>query len=188
MKRLLLILLLSALMSAVPIQAFADEPIALLKEAIDLLEAGDYTEGREVVAIALDQIDHYLLDSTAAVFPLKIGLFTRGEVTSQKTMGIELTECTYRNEQGQEVQVQLMGGGGGVFGNIADFGANMQGGRKVRIAGRSGSSMENNGETTITLKLKNGKSLVFTSRDLDSDSVTGIVEKFPVDEVDKSGS
>jgi hypothetical protein len=188
MKRPFLIFILSALMIAAPMQALADETIDLLKEAITLLEAGDFTEGREVVAIALDQIDHHLLDATAEAFPLKIGLFTRGEVQSQNTMGIELTECTYRNEQGQEVEVQLMGGGGGVFGNIAALGMNAAGGRKIRIAGRSGSSIEDSGETTITLKLKNGKSLLFKSRDLDLEGVTGVAEGFPVDEVDKPGS
>lgn len=185
MNRLILILLLSILTIAAPIQALADEPIKLLQEAIELLKANDYTEAREVIVIALDQVDHHLLDSTAAVFPLKIGLFTRGEVNSQKTMGIEITECTYSNEKGQEFQVQLMGGGGGIFGSIADFGANAPGGRKIRIAGRTGSAMEDNGETTVALKLKNGKKLMFTSRDLNREELTGNVEKFPVAEVDK---
>jgi len=188
MKHLPAVAILAVLMMAAPNQALADEPIQLLKEAIGLLEANDYTEAREVVAIALDQIDHHLLDSTAAVFPMKIGAFTRGEVSTQKAMGIEMTECTYSDDQGQEVQVQLMGGGGGVLGSIAEFGANMQGGRKVRIAGRSGSSMEDDGEATITLKLKNGKSLIFTSQDLDIDAVTGVAEQFPVAEVDEAGS
>ncbi len=188
MKRLLMIVTCISFLIAAPTQAMADETIKLLKEAIELLEAGDYSEGREVVAIALDQIDHHLLDSTAAEFPTKIGVFTRGEVSSQKTMGIEITECTYRNDAGQEFKVQLMGGGGGLFGQIADLGANMGGGRKVRIAGRSGSAVEDNGETTITLKLKNGKSLIFSARDLDRDALTGAAEKFPVAEVDKPGS
>ncbi len=188
MKRLFMIFMLSVLMTAAPMQAFADETIELLKEAITLLEEGDFIEGREVVAIALDQIDHHLLDATAEAFPLKIGLFTRGDVNSQKTMGIEITECTYRDEKGREVEVQLMGGGGGVFGNIAALGMNAPGGRKIRVAGRTGSSVEDNGETTFTLKLKNGKSLLFKSRDLDREGMTGFAGEFPVKEVDQPGS
>jgi len=119
---------------------------------------------------------------------LKIGLFTRGDVNIQKSMGIEITECTYRDEEGREVEVQLMGGGGGVFGNMAALGMNSQGGRKIRIAGRTGSSVEDNGETTTTLKLKNGKSLQFKSRDLDREGVNGFAGDFPVKEVDQPGS
>lgn len=185
MKHFLLILLLSALTVGAPIQSLADETTDLLNEAIDLLRAGDNAEAREVVAIALDQIDHLLMDATAAVFPMKIGMFTRGEVQSQKAMGIDITECTYTDEKGQEFDVQLMGGGGGIFGNIADMGATMGGGRKERIAGRTGSSTENDGETTISLKLKNGKNLMFTSYDLNREDLKKAVVSFPVDEIDK---
>lgn len=187
MKHLILFILLSSLMIAVPMQALADETIDLLKEAITLLEGGEFNEAREVVAIALDQIDHHLLDVTEEAFPLKIGLFTRGDVQSQKTMGIEITECTYRSEKGEKVEVQLMGGDGGLFGNIAAMGMNAPGGRKIRIAGCSGSSIEDNGETTILLKLKNGKSLQFKTGDLDRDGTTGFAEEFPVKAVDTAG-
>ncbi len=183
MKRIQMYLWLIVLLIAAPGQARADDPVKLLKEAIELLEADNYPEGREVVAIALDQIDHHMLDTTAAIFPEKIGEFTRGEVTSQKTMGIEMTKCTYINAQGQKVEIQLLGGGGGLFGGMADI-AGMGGGRKVRINGRSGSAVESNGETTITLKLKNKKSLMFKS-DLSREEVTAVAEKFPVAKVDQ---
>lgn len=188
MKRLLIFSLLVTLTMATPLLSQADDTVDLLKEAIGLVQAGNYTEAREVVAIALDQIDHQLLDTTAALFPQSIGGFTRDDVGTQKAMGIEITEATYRSNTGDEIKVQLMGGGGGVLGNIADLGASFGGGRKVRIQGRSGTAMDDGGENSIMLKLKSGKSLSFTSSGLEIEAVTSFAEAFPVKEVDESGS
>lgn len=48
--------------------------------------------------------------------------------------------------------------------------------------------MDSEGEVTLSLKLKNGKSLIFTSSMIDSDGMNSFAEKFPVVEVDESGS
>ena len=103
-------------------------------------------------------------------------------------MGMDLTECTYRDGKDNEVEVQLMGGADGMFGGLAALGASFGGGQKVRIQGRSGSLMDSEGEVTLSLKLKNGKSLIFTSNMIDSDGVNSFAEKFPVVEVDESGA
>ena len=188
MKSFLSLCLVSALVFTLAPQARAENTSQLLEEAIGLLKQENYTEAREVIAIALDQVDHHLLDTTAAVFPETIGGFTRGEVNTQKTMGMDLTECTYQDGKGNEVEVQLMGGADGMFGGLAALGASFGGGQKVRIQGRSGSLMDSEGEVTLTLKLKNGKSLIFTSNMIDGDGVSSFAEKFPVVEVDESGS
>ena len=70
------------------------------------------------------------------------------------------------------------------FTEVREVGANAPGGRKVRISGRTGSSVEDNGETTLNLSLKNGKTLIFTSRDLAREGVTDFAEEFPIAEVD----
>ncbi len=187
MKRSMVCMVLSLVITVGVPSVKADSTQDLLEEAISLLNEGNTAEAREVLAIALDQIDHDLLDSTAALFPESVGAYTRGEVDTQKAMGMDITECTYRSEEGNEVEVQLMGGGGGMLGSLADLGASFGGGRKVRIQGRSGTAMEDDGETTLMLKLKSGKSLSFTSRSLDRDAVTTFAEAFPVKEIDESG-
>jgi hypothetical protein len=187
MRRFVTLCFLCSLVLATPLRVHAESTIDLLKEAIGLLEKENYAEAREVVAIALDQIDHQMLDATAALIPEKIGEFTRGDVETNKAMGMDLTECTYDDGKGHTVQVQLMGGSGGMLGNIANLGASFGGGRKVRVQGRSGMSMEDNGEVTITLKLKNGKSLIFRSDNLDGKAVNGFAEAFPIATVDESG-
>ena len=188
MKRFLIFSLLLTFTIGAPQLSRADNTVDLLKEAIGLVQDGNYTEAREVIAIALDQVDHQLLDTTAALFPKTVGGFTRDEVNTQKAMGMDITESTYHNGAGNEIQVQLMGGGGGMLGNIADLGASFGGGRKVRIQGRSGTAMDDDGEATILLKLKSGKSLSFTASALDIKAVTSFAEAFPVKEVDESGS
>jgi hypothetical protein len=188
MKTFLSICLFCTLLFTLAPQAQAENTSELLEEAIGLLKQENYTEAREVIAIALDQIDHRLLDKTAATFPETVGDFSRGDVNTQKAMGIDITECTYTDEKGNEIQVQLMGGGDGMFGGLAALGASFGGGRKVRIQGRSGSVMDSDGEVTLSLQLKNGKSLIFTSNMIDGDGVSNFAEQFPVVEVDESGS
>lgn len=188
MKSLLSLCLFCTLMITLPATAQADSMSEMLEEAIDLLKQENYTEAREVVGIVLDQIDHHLLDATAAVFPENIGKFTRGKVNTQTSMGMDFTECTYSDEQGNEVQVQLMGGAEGMFGGLAALGSSFGGGYKVRIQGRTGSVMESDGETTLTLTLKNGKSLIFTSSTIDGEGVNDFAGEFPVVAVDESGS
>jgi hypothetical protein len=168
--------------------AQAESTSELLQEAIDLLQQENYAEAREVIAIALDQVDHHLLDTTAAIFPETVGGFTRGEVNAQTAMGMDVTECTYRDKDDNELDVQLMGGGDGMFGGLAALGASFGGGKKVRIQGRSGSLMSDDGEVTLTLQLKSGKSLIFTSSTVDADGVNSFAEEFPVVEIDESGS
>ena len=175
------------LIFTLPPHAQADNTSDLLEEALGLLKEENYTEAREVIAIALDQIDHRLLDTTAAIFPETIGEFARGEVSAEKAMGMDITECTYRHEKGDEIQVQLMGGANGMFGGLAALGASFGGGQKVRIQGRSGTLMESDGEANLALKLKNGKSLMFISSMVDTDGLTSFAESFPVVEVDESG-
>lgn len=186
MKYMVLIALTLALI--LPCAAQADETVDLLKEAIGLLQEENFSEAREVVAIALDQIDHHLLDSTAAVFPAEVEAYARGDVTTQKAMGIDMTQCTYADADGNAIEVQLMGGAGGALGGLADLGAAFGGGRKVRHHGRSGSLMEDGDDLTLSLKLKNGKNLIFETRDVDRDALTAFVDGFPVVEVDESGS
>ncbi len=188
MKSFLSLCLFCTLMFSLAPIAQAENTSELLEEAIGLLKQENYTEAREVIAIALDQVDHRLLDTTAAIFPETVGEFTRGEVNAQKAMGMDITECTYRDEKGNELDVRLMGGADGMFGGLAAFGASFGGGQKVRIQGRSGSLMDSEGEVTLSLKLKNGKSLLFISRMIDSDGVNSFGEEFPVVEVDESGS
>lgn len=188
MKPFLSVCLLCTLLLTLAPRAQAENTSELLEEAIGLLKQENYTEAREVIAIALDQVDHHLLDTTAAIFPETVGGFTRGEVNTQKAMGMDLTECTYRDGKDNEVEVQLMGGADGMFGGLAALGANFGGGQKVRIQGRSGSLMDSEGEVTLSLKLKSGKSLIFTSNMIDSDGVSSFAEKFPVVEVDESGA
>jgi hypothetical protein len=188
MKRFLALSVLLTFTIALPFESQAGETADLLEEAIELLQAGNLAEAREVTAIALDQMDYELLDTTAATFPLTVGAFTRGEVETQKAMGMDITSCVYRDADGNEIEVQMMGGGGGVLGNIADLGATFGGGRKVRIQGRTGTVLDDGGDTTLMLKLKSGKNLTFTSDNLGRDVVTGFAEEFPVKEVDDSAS
>lgn len=188
MKSFLSLCLFCTLLFSLAPMAQAGDTSELLEEAIDLLEQENYTEAREVIAIALDQVDHHLLDTTAAIFPETVGDFTRGEVNTQTAMGMNITECTYSNEDGEDLDVQLMGGGEGMFGGLASFGASFGGGKKVRIQGRSGSLMDDDGDVTLTLTLKSGKSLVFNSSTIDGDGVNSFAEEFPVAEVDESGS
>ncbi len=184
MKSWLSFCLLCALTTVASMPAQADSTNDLLKEAIGLLEQDNYTEAREVVAIALDQIDHHLLDTTAANFPAQIGAFTRGKVNTEKAMGMDMTECTYSDKQDHDVQVQLMGGGGGMMGGLAALGASFGGGRKVRIQGHTGTMIEDEGEFTLTLKMKSGKSLIITSSSLDGEGVNNFAEAFPVNAID----
>ena len=188
MKTFLSLILFCTLQFTFAPWAQAENTSELLEEAIDLLKQENYTEAREVIAIALDQVDHRLLDTTAATFPETVGEFARGDVNTQKAMGIDLTECVYTNKKGNEIQVQLMGGGSSMFGGLAALGSSFGGGRKVRIQGRSGTMMDSDGEVTLALTLKNGKSLIFVSNMIDGDGVNDFAEKFPVVEVDESGS
>lgn len=188
MKSFLSLCLCCTLMFSLAPMAQAEDTSELLEEAIDLLKQENYTEAREVIAIALDQVDHHLLDTTAAIFPETVAEFTRGEVNTQTAMGMDITECTYSDKKGNELDVQLMGGADGMFGGLAALGASFGGGKKVRIQGRSGSLMDDDGEVTLTLKLKSGKSLIFTSSEIDSDGVNSFAEEFPVVEVDEAGS
>lgn len=187
MKSFLSLCLFCTLFFSLAPKALAENTSELLEEAIGLLKRENYTEAREVIAIALDQVDRYLLDTTAAIFPETVGGFNRGEVNAQKAMGMDITESTYRDDKGNEIEVQLMGGADGMFGGLAALGASF-GGKKVRIQGRSGSITDADGEVTLSLKLKNGKSLIFVSNKIDSDGVNSFVEKFPVVEIDESGS
>ncbi len=188
MKRLLLLSTVFLLVAMSATHAIANETTNLLREAIELIEKNEYREAREVIAIALDQVDHHLLDAGAEVFPVTVGVFTRGDVSTQKSMGIDLTECTYTDADGNTIRVQVMGGGGGVLGNISSLTASFGGGRKVRLHGRNGTVMEEGKKTTLTLQLKNEKSLIMESDGVDREGIMGFGEKFPVVELDESGS
>ncbi len=188
MKSFLSLCLFCTLVFSLTPVAQAESTSELLEEAIELLEDENYTEAHEVISIALDQVNHHLLDTTAAIFPESVGDFTRGEVDTQTAMGMDITGCTYSDEKGNELDVQLMGGADGMFGGLAALGASFGGGKKVRIQGRSGSLMSDNDDVTLSLKLKNGKSLIFTSSMIDSNGVNGFAEEFPVVEIDESGS
>ena len=72
------------------------------------------------------------------------------------------------------------------LGMLAQMGA-MGGGRPVRVDGRKGTLMENNGDTTLYVTMNSGGSLNFHSDDENGDTVLGFAKAFPVKELDESG-
>ena len=87
MKPFLSLCLFCTLLLTLAPQAQAENTSELLEEAIGLLKQENYTEAREVIAIALDQVDHHLLDTTAAIFPETVGGVHQGGGQHTKSHG-----------------------------------------------------------------------------------------------------
>ncbi len=147
--------------------------------AIDAFES-DPEQALEDARWCVEQLEQLQQDKEALKFRDEIAGFTAGPLNQEKMMGMSTISRTY-SKDGVEISAQKIGVSDSsnplsALGAFAQMGA--AGGRKVRIAGHTGSVMTQGNKVTLILSLKEGGSFTFESSTANAEQVTKFAKAF----------
>ena len=157
--------------------ATVPEPVQACQDAVDNFEA-DPEQALDDAKWCVEQLEQLAQDKKAEQFKDEIAGYKAGQVEQNRVMGMASIITDYRKD-GKTIKVTRMQATDqanplSALAGLAQFG----GGRKVRIAGNTGTLMEQNGQVTLNLTLKEGGTLMFESYDATANEVRNFATAF----------
>ncbi|OMH32184.1 hypothetical protein [Motiliproteus sp. MSK22-1] len=164
------------------LQAQADDnTVEYCESAAELAKQGQNKEALEEARWCVEGLEQELQALEKELFSKTIGDWKRGEVRQNKGMGMFITETSYTRDN-MKIDMTLTGGSGAMAAAMAQIGM-MQGGKRVRL-GKHRGVMTPKGE--LSVKLNDGRMLMFKSRNAGADELQAFAKQFPVADLDGS--
>lgn len=172
------ILLSLALASPLAMAKVNEETQAACDAAAELSKGDDLKAAVEEARWCLEGLEQTLQGMDADMFAKEIDGWTRGEVQSNKAMGMSMTETTYTKE-GSVIRVSLNSGTGALGAVMAQMGM-MQGVKRVRLGRYKGTIT---GEGELTVSFDGGRMLSLQGEGVDTDTLVGFAKALPLNEL-----
>lgn len=154
-----------------------EDPAKLCANAAKLYSDDDLDGALEEAKWCLESLEQLKQAKQSDAFPATIGSWKRGEVQSNKAMGMTVIETRYENGD-KSINVSLTSGMEG-FGALAQMGM-AAGGNKVRIQKKTAVMMGEADRPEMMISLDGGKLLKLESSSATPDEVTELAKKLPL--------
>ncbi len=161
-------------------QAIAqDDPGKLCQNAAKLFSDGDLDGAIEEAKWCVEGLEQLKQASQAEAFPKAIGDWKRGDVNTNKAMGMTVIDTTYTSGD-KEISVSLTSGMEG-FGALAQMGM-ASAGTKVRIQKKTAVILGETAQPEMMISLEGGKLLKFEARSASQDEMVELAKKLPLEQ------
>lgn len=151
---------------------------AACEAAAELAKGDDLKAAAEEARWCLEGIEQTLQSMDADLFTKEINGWNRGEVTTNKAMGMTLTETSYTKE-GSHIQVSLNTGTGAIGNVMAQMGM-MQGVKRVRLGKHKGIFTS---ENELAISFDGGRLLTLQGDGVDTETLTEFAKALPLDKL-----
>ncbi|MEW8027324.1 MAG: hypothetical protein AB2792_13625 [Candidatus Thiodiazotropha sp.] len=184
MKKRLLYLSISNLLTF-PLYAAVDgDPAAYCKQAAELYQEDDIAGAVEEAKWCLESLEQIQQTRKSSKFAEDIAGWKRGEVNQHKTMGFSIIETKY-SKDGKTIKVSYNGGGSGMAAMFSQMGI-AGGGKKIRLGRYTGMVMEQGTRNEIMIGLKMTPGMLnLSSTDASVEELSAFAKAFPVKEIDQ---
>lgn len=156
-----------------------EDPAKLCKNASALYADGDLDGAIEEARWCLEALEQLKQANQADAFPETIDGWKRGEVSTNKAMGMTVIETSYTSGEDKEITISLTSGMEG-FGALAQMGM-ASAGTKVRIQKKTAVVMADTSQPEMMISLDGGKLLKFEARSATEEEMVELAKKLPFD-------
>lgn len=167
------------LTSVISLNTFADtDTEQSCKDINGLINKGDLKGALEEARWCVDGLEQMQQQAEKELFSKSIDGWVRGEISSNKALGITVSETLYKKGN-NSIQVSLTSGGGGLVSAFAQMGM-MQAGSRVRLGHHKGTLIPDEG---LIVNLGEGRILNIGGVPASNDMLKSFAKKLPLDEL-----
>ncbi len=157
----------------------ADETQASCKAAYELAQKGDTKAALEEARWCVEGLEQSLQKAQKELLAPNIDGWKRSDLSSNKALGMTITEATYKKGQ-ETISLTMTGGGNSLASAFTQMGMMQAAGNRVRLGAYKGTLIP--GETLV-ITLGEGRMITLTPQSASDESLTQFAKALPLSEL-----